>query len=147
MYIKSRIFNHRTLSFLHSRSSRFFRCGPSFRILAGAEQVVSSQTLTALYAMGVRLITVSNQKAQVRRIRYPGSPHVLKAWELPPNVAGYQWMIHQGSDTVGCGRFCLVKAWVNVLQRLMIVRDAAIQIVFLLMAWCTIDSGSDGDAP
>lgn len=98
------------------------------------------QTLSAIYAMGVRLITVSPEKAQIRRIRYPGSPHVLKAWELPPNVAGYQWMIHQASDTVGCGRSCLVKAWLNVLQRLMIVRDAAIQIVFLLMAWRTIET-------
>lgn len=98
------------------------------------------QTFTAIDAMGVRLTTVSPKMAQTRRIRYPGSPHGLKAWELPPTVAGYQWMIHQASDTVGRGCFCFVKAWLNVLQRLMIVRDAAIQIVFLLMALCTIES-------
>lgn len=98
------------------------------------------QTVTAIYAMGVRLITIGPEKAQICRIRYLGSPHVLNAWELPPNAAGYQWMMHQAGDTVGCGRFCLVKAWLNVLQRLMIVRDAAIQMVVLLMAWCTIET-------
>lgn len=90
--------------------------------------------------MGVRLITVGPEKAQICRIRYPGSPHVLKAWELPPNAAGYQWILHQAGDTVGRGRFCLVRAWLNVLQRLMILRNAAIQIVVLLMAWCTIET-------
>lgn len=49
-------------------------------------------------------------------------------------------MIHQPGETVGRGHFCLVNGWLNVSQRLMIVRDAAIQIMFLLMAWRTIET-------
>ncbi|KAK3045600.1 hypothetical protein LTR09_012829 [Extremus antarcticus] len=73
--------------------------------------------------MGVRLITDRPQKAQICRIRYPGSPHVWNGWELPPNVPGYQWIIHQPGIT-----------------GLMVIRDAVIQIMFLLTTWCTIET-------
>lgn len=110
----------------------------SFRTLEQAEIIFSFQAPTGTDAMTVRLMTSRPQKARICRIRYPGSQHGLNAWELPPNIPGYQWIIHQRSHTVGRTGSVLVGERLKVSQQSMVLRDAAAQIISLLVAWCAL---------
>jgi len=88
----------------------------------------------------IKLTTKCRQAVQCCPAQYEGSSYVFKAWELPQNTTGHQWLIHKANN-VRCSRTLqLVGTWWTALQRWISWSYIVIKTVFHFKVWQTVET-------